>query len=74
MGKQFENLYSENKDTNSISFCDNCGKEISDFEVKYYTSQSGMKLKLCENCYNNHVGKSKRRKNKVKKLTAVIIT
>ncbi|EMR74496.1 hypothetical protein MBGDF03_00805 [Thermoplasmatales archaeon SCGC AB-540-F20] len=57
-------------------FCDNCGEELEETEVKYYTSQFGLDMKLCEKCLDNYIGKSERRElklNQIVKTSTVLI-
>lgn len=46
-------------------YCDNCGRELEDAEVKNYTSKTGQK-KLCNNCFNKYKTKFERFKKETK--------
>jgi hypothetical protein len=56
-----------------MQFCDNCGKEINDSDVKNYTTQSGMQLQICEKCLNNYLGKTKLHKIKKDRTIKLVV-
>ncbi len=51
-----------------LEYCQNCGKEFEDINIRYYTSKSGNKYSLCEDCFNKLIKKGKIPPEEIKKF------